>query len=117
MVRTTILMVMKAGMNNPRLSYAGAIMGRGRGSPPYPVKGAIPFPGTLYGVLVKRLRHRPFKPGTRVRPPYTLPFAGLVELADTADSKSAAFGVWVQIPYPAPILGYSQAVRQGALTP
>ena len=27
------------------------------------------------------------------------------------------FGVWVQVPYPAPILGYSQAVRQGALTP
>ena len=45
----------------------------------YPVKGAIPFPGTFYGVLVKRLRHRPFKPGTRVRPPYTLPLAGLVE--------------------------------------
>lgn len=73
-------------------------MGRGRGSPPYPVKGAIPFPGTLYGVLVKRLRHRPFKPGTQVRPPYTLPLAGLVELADTTDSKSAAFGVWVQVP-------------------
>lgn len=29
--------------------------------------------------VVKRLRHRPFKPGTRVRPPYTLPLAGLVE--------------------------------------
>lgn len=79
MVKTTILMVMKAGTDDPRLSYAGAIMGRGRGSPPYPVKGAIPFPGTFYGVLVKRLRHRPFKPGTRVRPPYTLPLAGLVE--------------------------------------
>lgn len=79
MVKTTILMVLKAGTDDPRLSYAGAIMGRGRGSPPYPVKGAIPFPGTLYGMLVKRLRHRPFKPGTRVRPPYTLPLAGLVE--------------------------------------
>lgn len=94
---------MKAGTNNPRLTHAGVIMGRGRGSPPYPVKGAIPFPGTLYGVLVKRLRHRPFKPGTQVRPPYTLPLAGLVELADTTDSKSAAFGVWVQVPYSAPL--------------
>lgn len=103
MFRTTIPMVMKAGTNNPRLTHAGVIMGRGRGSPPYPVKGAIPFPGTLYGVLVKRLRHRPFKPGTRVRPPYTLPLAGLVELADTTDSKSAAFGVWVQVPYSAPL--------------
>lgn len=103
MFRTTIPMVMKAGTNNPRLTHAGVIMGRGRGSPPYPVKGAIPFPGTLYGVLVKRLRHRPFKPGTQVRPPYTLPLAGLVELADTTDSKSAAFGVWVQVPYSAPL--------------
>lgn len=48
-----ILAVMKAGKNNPRLTYAGAIMGRGRGSPPYPVKGAIPFPGTLYGQIPK----------------------------------------------------------------
>ncbi len=53
MVKTTILMVMKAGTDDPRLSYAGAIMGRGRGSPPYPVKGAIPFPGTLYGQIPK----------------------------------------------------------------
>ena len=43
-------MGMKAGMNNPRLTYAGAIMGRGRGSPPYPVKGAIPFPGTTWRI-------------------------------------------------------------------
>lgn len=31
MVKTTILMVLKAGTDDPRLSYAGAIMGRGRG--------------------------------------------------------------------------------------
>lgn len=64
LVKTTILMVLKAGTDDPRLSYAGAIMGRGRGSPPYPVKGAIPFPGTLYGAFGKRLSHRAFNPGS-----------------------------------------------------
>ena len=54
MCNRTILKVMKAGTNDPRLTYAGAIMGRGRGSPPYPVKGAIPFPGTFYGQIPKR---------------------------------------------------------------
>ena len=67
-----------------------------------PYKGAIPFPGLLYGLLVEGSRRWPFKPVTRVQIPYSLPFAGLVEQADTTDSKSVAFSVWVQIPYPAP---------------
>ena len=44
MFRTTIPMVMKAGTNNPRLSYAGAIMGAGPGFTSLPGQRCNSFP-------------------------------------------------------------------------
>ena len=63
-------------MNKPRPSYMpGQTLSVAGCYYSYPPKGEIPFPGTLYGPLVKWLRHRPFTAVTLVQIRYGLPKA------------------------------------------
>ncbi len=65
-------------------------MGRAGVSPPYPAKGAIPFPGTIWRIG-QAVKTPPFHGGNTGSIPVCVTiYAEVMEQADRADSKSVA---------------------------